>query len=141
MVVYYDNVGGEQLEAAITAMNDWGRIDKVPICPTFAVCSPLLTPPALSGMWLRITIQPPATKQNTGQIIGKRITWRGMSVFDESLRGAYRQRHLKSVGEWLSDGSLKAVISETLGIDNAPQGLVELLQGKNIGKALVKIAA
>ncbi|MFW8505826.1 hypothetical protein ACOIBK_28135, partial [Klebsiella pneumoniae] len=68
-------------------------------------------------------------------------TWRGMSVFDESLRGAYRQRHLKSVGEWLSDGSLKAVISETLGIDNAPQGLVELLQGKNIGKALVKIAA
>ncbi|CAG9975617.1 unnamed protein product [Clonostachys byssicola] len=122
--IYYDNVGGEQLEAAITAMNDWGRIVACGYASQYS-----LPPESQYGI------------QNTGQIIGKRITWRGMSVFDESLGGAYRQTHLESVGEWLSDGSLKAVISETVGIDNASQGLVELLQGKNIGKALVKIAA
>lgn len=44
------------------------------------------------------------------------------------------------MGKWLSEGSFKAKVSITNGIDNGPEGFVGMLQGKNFGKAVLKIA-
>ncbi len=41
--------------------------------------------------------------------------------------------------QWLADGSIKAKLDVTQGIDNAAQGLVGMLEGKNFGKAVLKI--
>lgn len=41
--------------------------------------------------------------------------------------------------KWLSEGSVKAKLHVTEGIDNAAQGLVDMLVGKNFGKAILKV--
>ena len=48
--------------------------------------------------------------------------------------------HQEKVQQWIADGSMKSAIDVTRGIDNAAQGFVGMLQGKNFGKALVEIA-
>jgi Putative NADP-dependent oxidoreductases len=77
--------------------------------------------------------------RTTSQVIGKRLIWRGISVFDDGLGDTYRTEHQENVGRWLSEGSLEVVLSETRGIDNAPDGLIELFAGRNVGKALLSI--
>jgi len=79
--------------------------------------------------------------KNTSMVIGKRLTWRGLSVFDEHMGGAYRARHQEDVGKWIAEGSYRPVLSETHGIDRAAEGLVGLLEGKNVGKALLNVQA
>ena len=74
--------------------------------------------------------------RNTGEVIGKRLTWRGLSVFDSNM-AAYHPKLQENVGRWISDGSFSVIMSETKGIDNAPQGLVDLLEGKNVGKSIL----
>jgi NADPH-dependent curcumin reductase CurA len=51
----------------------------------------------------------------------------------------YTQRN-ENISKWLHEGSIKAKMSVTEGIDNAPEGFVGMLQGKNFGKAVLKIA-
>lgn len=75
--------------------------------------------------------------KNTGQVIGKRLTWRGLGVFDENMGGAYRQERQENVGKWIADKTLKVIMSETRRIDNAARGLVDLFEGKNVGKAFL----
>ena len=72
-------------------------------------------------------------------IIGKRLTWRGISVFDESMGSAYAAEHQEVVGKWISEGTFTPVLSETNGIDHAAEGLVSLFEGKNVGKALLNM--
>lgn len=72
-------------------------------------------------------------------IVGKRLMWRGLSVFDEHMGGAYRAKHQEVVSQWIAEGSFKPVLSETNGIDQAAQGLVELFEGNNVGKALLNL--
>lgn len=75
--------------------------------------------------------------RNTSQVIGKRLIWRGLSVFDASMGAAYAPRLLEDVGQGIADGTFHAVMCKTQGIDNAPAGLVQLLRGENVGKAYV----
>jgi len=121
--IYFDNVGGETLDAALVAMNLWGRI---------IACG------SISQTSL------PEDKQygvkNLGFVIGKRLTMRGFIVFDKDMGPAYDARHQEFVSRWLHEGSLIASMSVTDGIDNAAEGLVGMLQGKNFGKAVLKIA-
>ena len=51
----------------------------------------------------------------------------------------YKEEHVKNVGKWLKDGSFKAKVHVTEGIENGPKGLVELFEGKNFGKSVLKI--
>ncbi|VUC36289.1 unnamed protein product [Clonostachys rosea] len=120
--IYYDNVGGKQLEAAITCLKDWGRIVACGYASQYSI-----PPEKQYGI------------RNTSMIIGKRLTWRGLSVFDDHMGNAYRSRHQEAVGQWIAEGSFTPVLSETNGIENAPQGLVQLLEGKNVGKALLNL--
>jgi NADPH-dependent curcumin reductase CurA len=72
-------------------------------------------------------------------MVVKRLRWEGFLVFDENILKHIQERNEK-VTEWILDGSLKAKFHFTEGIDNAAEGFVEMLQGKNVGKAILKIA-
>lgn len=116
--VYFDNVGGEQLEAAIDALNVHGRI---------AVCGMISVYNAT---------EPPAAPRNLPQIIAKRFTMRGFLVGDHQH---LRPRFLAEVTPLVREGKL--VYSETVvdGIRNAPQAFLDLLAGANTGKMLVRL--
>lgn len=121
--IYYENVGGEQLEAAINAMKDYGRI---------VAC----------GMISEYS-KPEADRypiKNLMNIVAKRITMRGFIVSDANMGPLHVKARDENVAKWLADGSFKASLSVTEGIDNGPEGLIGMLAGKNFGKAVLKIA-
>ncbi|WP_019811662.1 NADP-dependent oxidoreductase [Saccharomonospora halophila] len=116
--VYFDNVGGDHLEAAIAQLNRHGRI---------AVC----------GMISQYNATEPApAPRNLSQIIAKRFTMRGFLVADHEDA---RPRFLRDVAPLVKDGRL--TYSETVvdGITNAPQAFLDLLAGANTGKMLVRL--
>lgn len=116
--IYYENVGGEHLEAALNAMKDFGRI---------VVC----------GLISQYNSAPyPIT--NIQNILTKRITMRGFIVGDKGMGDVYAKEHQENVQKWIKDGSFKVLIHQTDGIDNAAEGLVGIFHGKNMGKAVLK---
>ena len=52
----------------------------------------------------------------------------------------YAADHQKNVQKWIHEGTFKAQFSVTEGIDNAPQGLLGMFEGKNFGKAVLEVA-
>ncbi|MET8122039.1 NADP-dependent oxidoreductase [Micromonospora sp. NPDC005291] len=116
--VYFDNVGGDHLEAAISAMNLHGRA---------AIC----------GMIAQYNdTEPPAAPRNLALVIGKRLTLRGFLVGDHShVRPAFVQ----DVAGWLREGTLSYDETIVDGIENAPAAFLGLLRGENLGKMLVRV--
>jgi NADPH-dependent curcumin reductase CurA len=121
--IYYENVGGEQLEAAIDAMNDFGRIIACGMVSEYSKA-----PNERYGI------------SNLMSVVAKRLTIRGFIVGDANMGPRYIKERNEKISKWLHDGSFKATISVTDGIDNGPEGFVGMLQGKNFGKAVLKIA-
>jgi NADPH-dependent curcumin reductase CurA len=117
--VYFDNVGGDHLEAAISVLNREGRI---------AMCG------AISQY---NSTEPPAGPRNMAQIVGKRLTLRGFIVSDH---GHLMPDFVREVGTWLSEGRIKYRETVVEGIENAPEAFIGLLRGDNTGKMLVKLA-
>ncbi|RFU38679.1 NADP-dependent oxidoreductase [Actinomadura logoneensis] len=116
--VYFDNVGGDHLEAAIGAMNTFGRI---------ALCG------AISAY---NTTELPPGPRNLPLAVGKRLTLRGMIVSDHlALAPAYAAR----AAGWLRDGSLVAEETVVDGIENAFEAFQAMMRGANTGKMLVRI--
>ena len=76
---------------------------------------------------------------NLFHVVSKRITMEGFIVGDKDFGPAYAKEHQENLQKWLADGSVKAKLSVTEGIDNAAEGLVGIFQGKNFGKAVLKI--
>ncbi len=117
--VYFDNVGGPQLEAAIGSLNRGGRI---------ALCG------AVSQY---NTTEPVAGPRNLGLLVGKRATMRGFIVADHAEReGEFRGE----VGGLIADGRL--TLAETVvdgGIEAAPQAFIDMLRGKHLGKVVVAL--
>jgi NADPH-dependent curcumin reductase CurA len=77
--------------------------------------------------------------KNLFLVVTKRLTMRGFIVSDPGFRDKYAQEHQEKMQQWLAEGSVKAKLSVTHGIDHAAEGLVGMLEGKNFGKAVVKI--
>ncbi|MEV0155005.1 NADP-dependent oxidoreductase [Micromonospora sp. NPDC050686] len=116
--VYFDNVGGEHLEAAIGAMNMHGRA---------AIC----------GMIAQYNAtEPPAAPRNLALVIGKRLTLRGFLVRDH---GHLRDQFVQEVAGWLRDGKLSYDETVVDGLENAPAAFLGLLRGENLGKMLVRL--
>ncbi|MFE9652158.1 NADP-dependent oxidoreductase [Micromonospora sp. NPDC006431] len=116
--VYFDNVGGEHLEAAIGAMNLHGRA---------AIC----------GMIAQYNAtEPPAAPRNLALLIGKRLTLRGFLVGDH---GHLREQFVQETAGWLRAG--KIAYDETVvdGIEHAPAAFLGMLRGENLGKMLVRL--
>ena len=118
--IYYENVGGEHLEAALDAMKEHGRIVVCGLISEYSNTGPLYP------------------LQNYDCILRKRLTIRGFVVFDQGMGDKYHHEHQTKVGKWIKDGTFKAVTCETEGIDNAIDGLLSLFSGQNLGKAVLK---
>jgi NADPH-dependent curcumin reductase CurA len=116
--IYYENVGGEHLEAALDAMKNFGRV---------VVC----------GLISQYNSAPYPIK-NIHQVLVKRITMRGFIVGDPGMGDVYTKEHQERVQKWIKEGSFKVLIHETVGMDNAAEGLVGIFYGKNKGKAVLK---
>ncbi|MGC4852989.1 NADP-dependent oxidoreductase [Micromonospora sp. DT4] len=116
--VYFDNVGGDHLEAAISAMNLHGRV---------AIC----------GMIAQYNAtEPPAAPRNLALVIGKRLTLRGFLVNDHN---DVRATFVRDVAGWLREGKLSYDETVVDGIENAPKAFLGLLRGENLGKMLVRV--
>jgi NADPH-dependent curcumin reductase CurA len=119
--IYYENVGGEHLEAALDAMKDFGRLVMCGLISNYN------TP-----------IEQHYPLRNYSHILTKRLTVRGFIVYDKGMGDKYDKEHQERVQKWIKDGSFKAVTWETQGIDNAAEGLLALFSGRNFGKAVLK---
>jgi NADPH-dependent curcumin reductase CurA len=117
--LYFDNVGGEHLEAAITLLRPFGHV-------------------VLCGAISQYNEKSAAGPNNLAAAIGKRLTLRGMLANDH---GDLREQFVTEVGGWIAEGKLR--YSETVvdgGVRNAPAAFVGMMRGENTGKMLVKLA-
>jgi NADPH-dependent curcumin reductase CurA len=116
--VYFDNVGGDHLQAALDALRPRGRV---------ALCGAISTYNA--G-------EPQPGPTNLFNAVAKGLTLRGF------LARMYADRMEEFRGDmrrWLAAGQI--VYPETVfnGLEEAPRGIIALLSGANVGKVLVKI--
>jgi NADPH-dependent curcumin reductase CurA len=116
--VYFDNVGGDHLEAALGALRRGGRIA---LCGAISAYERTETPPG---------------PRNLFQATANDLTLRG---FRGSSYVDRMQEMQREVAAWLRDGRLRYRESVIEGLDRAPAALVKLLSGETIGKTLVKI--
>lgn len=78
--------------------------------------------------------------KNLMQVVAKRLTMRGFIVMDEGMGPKHHKEHQEKLQKWLSEGSFKSKIDVTVGMDNAIDGFLGMLSGKNYGKAVLQIA-
>ncbi len=110
--VYFDNVGGEQLEAALTALRLHGRV---------ALCG------AIANYNVPVD-ELPAGPRNIGFAITKRLALRGFLVNDHIYRMADMIADLTG---WLRDGKLQHAETVVDGLEHAPDAFLSLLRGGN----------
>lgn len=117
--VYFENVGGDHLQAALNHMNPFGRI---PAC----------------GMISQYNNSTPAPgPNNLGTIVRQRLTIRGFILSDHAAR---RPAFLADMSQWLREGKVKSEETVVHGIENAAGAFMGLLRGENTGKMLVRLA-
>jgi len=116
--LYFDNVGGDFLEAAIFRMKNYGRIV---ICGRISQMNSTKTPEGL---------------KNIAHVLVKRLTIKGFLIFDHENESENFQNDMSA---WLKNKKILSKHTFYEGLDNAPKAFVDLLNGKNIGKMLVKI--
>ncbi len=117
--VYFDNVGGETLEAALSVLRVNGRIVA---CGSISVYNEEKPRPGPSNLFYMIT---------------KRLTMKGFIVSDWLSR---QNEFENEVGSHLRAGKLKNHETVVDGIDHAVEAFLGLFHGKNVGKMVVKIA-
>jgi NADPH-dependent curcumin reductase CurA len=117
--VYFDNVGGEHLEAAISSLNTFGR---AALCGAISQYNLEEASPGPRNLWLAIS---------------KRLTLRGFIVGDHADR---TPDFMAEVGGWLREGRLRVDETVVEGIENAPDAFLDMLRGSNRGKMLVRLA-
>ncbi|MEU9045854.1 MULTISPECIES: NADP-dependent oxidoreductase [unclassified Kitasatospora] len=116
--VYFDNVGGEHLEAAIEVMNLHGRI---------VVC----------GMISQYNAtEPTPAPRNLAQIIAKRFRMEGLLVGDHY---DLQPKFVEEVSAWVRSGELEYRETVTQGIDSTADAFLDLLRGGNTGKMIVRL--
>jgi NADPH-dependent curcumin reductase CurA len=116
--VYFDNVGGDHLEAALSVLNVGGRV---------AMCGAIAQYNAT---------EPPAAPRNLAVAIGKQLTLRGFLVSGQRQHAAEFTGRMSA---WLADGTVRYQETVMDGLANAPQAFMDLLDGGNTGKMLVRL--
>ncbi|MCH6160133.1 NADP-dependent oxidoreductase [Streptomyces marispadix] len=117
--VYFDNVGGDHLEAAISSLNVHGRAT---ICGMIAQYN---------------ATEPPAAPRNLAMVIGKRLRLQGMLVMDHQ---DLMPKFFEEVSGWIRSGELKYRETVVEGFENAVDAFLGLLKGENTGKMIVGLA-
>ncbi|MEC7866136.1 MAG: NADP-dependent oxidoreductase, partial [Candidatus Poribacteria bacterium] len=116
--IYFENVGGEHLEAAISLMNMFGRI-------------------ILCGMISQYNdTEPQANPKNLMSAIYKRLKLQGFIVSDHIDRVP---DFYADIRQWINEGVIKWEETIVEGLENAPQAFIGLFRGENMGKMIVKV--
>jgi NADPH-dependent curcumin reductase CurA len=116
--VYFDNVGGVHLEAALGALRLHGR---VAMCGAISVYN---------------ATEPPPGPRNITSVVGKRLTLRGFIISDHFDRmPAFAQE----VGSLLREGKIRYRETVVEGLEHAPEAFIGLLRGENLGKMVVQL--
>jgi NADPH-dependent curcumin reductase CurA len=116
--VYFDNVGGEHLEAAIGSLKTYGRA---------ALCG-------MISQYNNATPQPGPS--NLAMCVGKRLRLQGFIVSDhDDLRPEFYEK----VSAMLADGRVKTAETVVEGLEKAPEAFMGLLKGANTGKMVVRV--
>ncbi|MFC8127691.1 NADP-dependent oxidoreductase [Streptomyces sp. NPDC057302] len=116
--VYFDNVGGEHLEAAISRLNVHGRAT---ICGMIAAYN---------------DTEPTPGPRNMAMIIGKRLRLQGVLVGDHE---ALQPQFVSEVGAWIRSGELKYDETFVEGVENGVEAFLGMLRGENTGKMVVSL--
>ncbi len=117
--VYFDNVGGDILEACLAQMNNRGRI---------ACCGAISQydgAPSAHG-----------PRGVPGLIVVKRLVMQGFIVMDFMEQ---RDEALSDLQSWVASGKLKVQEDVINGLENTPKALIGLLAGENRGKRMIKV--
>ena len=116
--VYFENVGGAHLEAALMAAKPFGR---------FALCGMISEYNNTDlGQGVRGLVM----------AVGKSLTLRGFIVSNHTdMQAAF----VKELAGWVAEGKFKHTETVRKGIENAPAAFLGLFKGENLGKMLVKL--
>jgi NADPH-dependent curcumin reductase CurA len=118
--VYFDNVGGDILEACLFQMNTGGRISCCGAISAYDRAAPAAGPRGVPGL-----------------IVVKRLTMKGFIVTDFF---GERDNAIADLSSWVAAGKLKVQEDIIAGLENTPAALIGLLAGENRGKRMVKVA-
>ncbi|MGL6040989.1 MAG: zinc-binding dehydrogenase [Deefgea sp.] len=122
--VYYENVGGAVFDAVLPLLNTSAR---VPVCGLIASYNDSQLPAGPDRMGMLM-----------GTLLKKRIKMQGFIIFDD-----YGHRYgefFAAMSEWLTAGKIKFKEDRVDGLENAPAAFIGLLEGKNFGKLVVRVA-
>jgi NADPH-dependent curcumin reductase CurA len=115
--VYFDNVGGDHLDAALAIARNNAR---------FAIC----------GMIEGYNTGQPTSLRFIMRVIAARIRLKGFIVFDYFPRMA---EFYAEMGPWVANGTVKSRETVVEGLENTPDAFLGLFKGENTGKMLVKL--
>lgn len=115
--VYFDNVGGEILQAVLRLVNPHAR---VPLC----------------GLISQYNAPEPPPGPNWGTLLINRVLVKGFIVSDHLDR---LPEFLREATAWVGEGRLRYREDVVVGLDQAPAAFIGLLEGQNFGKLLVKV--
>lgn len=116
--LYFDNVGGETLDAVLPRMKAFGRI---PVCGMIANYNHQTAPYQLSNIW---------------QVLVNRITMRGFLAYEA---GDMLAEAVQALEGWLRSGELIATENVATGLDATPDAFIRLMSGTTTGKTLVRL--
>jgi NADPH-dependent curcumin reductase len=121
--VYFENVGGKVWDAVFPLLNDFARI---PVCGLIAQYN--LNPPYPGPDRLPVLMR---------EVLSRSLTIRGFiqREFIDQRKDFYQE-----MAQWMREGRVKYREDIIAGLEQAPEGLIGLLQGRNFGKLVVKVA-
>ena len=118
--IYFENVGGRHLQAALAVMNMHGRI---PLC----------------GMISQYNdVEPTPGPTNLSTAIGKRIKLQGFIVTDFTERNP---EFYDDMRQWIAEGKIQWEETIVEGLENAPKAFIALFTGEKLGKIIVKVGS
>jgi hypothetical protein len=117
--VYFDNVGGDILEACLPQMTNYGRIA---CCGAISQYDGAPSPHGPRGV--------------PGLMVVKRLVMQGFIVMDFMDR---RDQAIADLQAWVSSGRLKVQEDVIDGLENTPRALIGLLAGENRGKRMIRV--
>ena len=122
--VYFENVSGKVFDAVLPLLNTGAR---VPVCGLIAQYNATSLPdgPDRAPLLMRT-------------LLTKRIRMQGFIIFDDY--GHRYPEFAKEMSQWLTQGKIKFREDIVDGLENAPQAFIGLLEGKNFGKLIVRVA-
>lgn len=121
--IYYENVGGKVFDAVLPLLNTQAR---VPVCGLVSGYNATDLPPGPDRLGLLM-----------GTILKKRIRMQGFIINQDY--GHRIEEFQQQMGQWVKEGNIHYREEVTDGLENAPDALIGLLEGKNFGKVVIRV--